>query len=220
MRQPVYPGLDMVWHRCVLGLGALALLSMLSCNVPNASAPPPPDPTAISLQPGDLPADFQRCLASGDIGRYLQFLQRSSTAARDEMASGWRELQLNGASGGAVTVLAQQQAACSARLGTGAGPSVTTVVVRFRDEGAAVAAYERGMWGFATPSADADVAGMARGAATGIGRNAWVLERSVSGRSLLVGLWQRHLIAVLFVAVDSDPLHTKQAIATVDRRIP
>jgi len=136
------------------------------------------------------------------------------------MASGWRELQLNGASGGAVTVLAQQQVACGARLGTGAGPSVTTVVVRFRDEGAAVAAYERGMWGFATPNADADVAGMARGAATGIGRNAWVLERSVSGRSLLVGLWQRHLIAVLFVAVDSDPLHTKQAIATVDRRIP
>ena len=220
MRQPVYPGLDVVWHRYALGLGALALLSVLSCNVTSAPAPRQPDPTVISLQTGDLPADFQRCPASGDIGRYLQFLQGTSTAARDELASGWRALQLNGASRAAVTVLAQQQAACGARLGTGAGPSVTTLVVRFRDEGAAASAYEHGMWGFATPSAEAEVAGMARGAATGIGRNAWVLERSVNGRSLLVGLWQRHLIAVLLVAVDSDPLQTKQAIATVDGRIP
>jgi hypothetical protein len=219
VRQPVYPGLDVVSHRRVLGLGALALLSVLSCNVTSARAPRQPDPTAISLQPGDLPA-FQRCPASGDIGRYVQFLQGTSTAARDELASGWRALQLNGASRAAVTVLAQQQAACGARLGTGAGPSVTTVVVSFRDEGAATAAYEHGMWGFATPSVDAEVAGMARGPATGIGRNAWVLERSVNGRSLLIGLWQRHLIAVLFVAVDSDPLQTKQAIATVDGRIP
>ena len=60
---------------------------------------------------------------------------------------------------------------------------------------------------------------MARGAATGIGRNAWVLERSVNERSLLVGFWQRHTIVVLFVAVDIDPLHAKQAIAMVDSRI-
>ena len=60
---------------------------------------------------------------------------------------------------------------------------------------------------------------MARGAATGIGRNAWVLERSVNERSLLVGFLQRHTIVVLFVAVDIDPLHAKQAIAMVDSRI-
>src|SRR5262249_16666361 len=110
----------MVWHRCALGLGAVALLSVLSCNLPRAPARPPPDPAAISLQPGDLPADFQRCPASGDIGRYLRLLQGTSTAARDEMASGWRELQLNGASVGAVTVLAQQQASCGGRLGSSA----------------------------------------------------------------------------------------------------
>jgi hypothetical protein len=76
------------------------------------------------------------------------------------------------------------------------------------------------MLGFTTPSEDEDVPDMARGTATGVGRNAWILERSVNGRSLLVGLWQRHTIAVLFVAVDVDPLHAKQAMATVDRRIP
>jgi len=210
----------MVWRRCVTGVCALALLSLLSCDMTSPPAAPPPDPAAISLQPGDLPDDFQRCPASGDIKRYLQFLERTSATGREELASGWRDLQLNGAAGAAVTVLAQQQAACGARLGTGAGPSATTVVVRFRDEGAATAAYQRGMLGFATPNEDQEVAGMVRGAATGVGRNAWVVERSVNGRSLLVGLWQRHLIAVLFVAIDSDPLHTKQAMAAVDRRIP
>jgi len=209
----------MVWHRCVTGVGALALLSLLSCNTTSPPAAPPPDPAAISLQPGDLPDDFQRCPASGDIKRYLQFLERTSAAGRDELASGWRDLQLNGAAGAAVAVLVQQQAACGARLGTGAGPSATTVVVRFRDEGAATAAYQRGMLGFATPNEDQEVAGVVRGAATGVGRNAWVVERSDNGHSLLVGLWQRHVIAVLFVAIDSDPLHTKQAIAAVDRRI-
>src|SRR5215472_6937228 len=208
----------MRWHRSALGASALAWLIFTACDL--SGAPPLPNPSAISLQPGDLPADFQRCRGSGDIDRYLDSLQRSNPAARDELASTWRDLQHHGASVAAIAVVAQQLGACGTRLGTGPGPSATTLVVRFRSEGTASAAYERGMLGFTTPSEDEDVPDMARGIATGVGRNAWILERSVNGRSLLVGLWQRHTIAVLFVAVDVDPLHAKQAMATVDRRIP
>ena len=207
----------MRWHRCALGASALTLLLLVACNLSGAA--PPPDPAAISLRPGDLPSELQRCPASGDIGSYLRFLQRTSPPAHDELASTWRDLQQKGASVAAVSVASQQPAACSARVGTGLGPNATTLVVRFKDGGAASAAYARGVLGFATPSADEDVPGMARGAATGIGRNAWVLERSVNERSLIVGLWQRHTIVVLFVAVDIDPLHAKQAIAMVDSRI-
>ena len=209
----------MRWHWCVVGATALAWLAFAACDL--SGAPPLPNPSAISLQAGDLPADFQRCPASGDIDRYLTALQRSNPAARDELAPAWRDLQRHGASVAAIAMVVQQLAACGGRVGTGPGASATTLVVRFRSEEMASAAYERGMLGFNTPNADEDVPDMARGIATGVvGRNAWVLERSVDGRSLLVGLWQRHTIAVLFVAVDVDPLHAKQAIAAVDRRIP
>ena len=208
----------MRWHRYTLAASALAWLSVAACD---SSGPPAlPNPSEISLQPGDLPSDFQRCQASGDIDRYLKVLQHSNPDARDELASAWHDLQHHGASVAAIAVVAQQLPACGTRVGTGPGASATSLVVRFRSEDMASAAYERGMLGFTTPSANEDVPDMARGAATGVGRNAWVLERSLNGRSLLVGLWQRHTVAVLFVAVDVDPLHAKQAIATVDRRIP
>ncbi len=205
-------------HSWASGAGALILLSLTACDVTGAA--PPPDPAAISLQPGDLPGDFQRCPNAGEISGYLRYLAGTNAAAREELAAAWRDLQRGGASGAAVTVYAEQRVACAARLGAGVGRSVATVVVRFPNEAAALAAYRHGMLGFSTPSEDEEVPGMARGAATGIGRNAWVLERSVGGRSLIVGLWQRHLVAVLFIAVDADPLHAKQAIAAVDGRIP
>lgn len=191
---------------------------MLGCDLTGSA--PLPDPAAISLQPPDLPTDFQRCAASGEVTGYLRFVGRSNQAARDEMVSSWKDLQREGAAAAAVTVYAQQPAACGDRLGAGVGASVATVVVRFRDDGAASAAYQRGMLGFTTPSPDEEVAGMSQGVATGLGRNAWVLERSVSGRSLIVGLWQRGLIVVLLIAVDADPLHAKQAMAAVESRIP
>ena len=97
---------------------------------------------------------------------------------------------------------------------------MTSLVVEFHDDAAARAAYQRGVLGFTTPNEDAAVAGMNRGAATGFGRNAWVLQRSVDGRSLIVGLWERDAVLVLVVAVDADPLNTQRALSAVDGRIP
>lgn len=103
--------------------------------------------------------------------------------------------------------------------------NVTSVVVQlFQDDGAAGAApgaaHGRGLLGFTTPGEDAEVPGMDRGAATGIGRHAWVLQRSVHGRALIVGLWERHAVLVLFVNVHADSLNARRALSAIDGGIP
>jgi hypothetical protein len=196
--------------------GALAWLALAACQ--GAGVPSVP-PIQIGLQQGDLPATLLRCSTSGEIGAYLRSPQPNRQPAHDELLGAWQDLQRHGAAQASVTVYAAQQQACAARLGTGDGVNVSSLVVEFRDDTAAAAAYQRGVLGFTTPSADAEVPGMDRGAATGIGRNAWVLQRSVNGRALIVGLWERHSVLVLFVAVDADPLNAKRALSAVDGRI-
>lgn len=197
--------------------GAMVWLALAACAGTSASAP---DPTRITLQQSDLPVGLQRCSASGEIGDFVRSLQRDNPAAHDELATAWRDLQHRGADAAAVSVFVAQPATCSARLGAGQGTNVATVVVRFTSDGAAAAAYRSGVLGFTTPNENAEVPNMVRGAATGVGRNAWIIERTVQGRSVIVGLWERHAILVVFVAVDADPLHAKQALSLVDGRIP
>ena len=216
-RRQVYPGVEYRSFRAAVLASALAWLALVACQGVGAPSVPP---VQIGLQQGDLPANLMRCPTSGDIGAYLRSPQPNQQPAHDELMSAWQDLQHHGAARAAVTVYAAQQAACTARLGTGEGVNVTSVVVEFRDDSAAAAAYQRGVLGFTTPSEDAEVPGMDRGAATGIGRNAWVLQRSVAGHALIVGLWARHAVLVLFVAVDSDPLNARRALAAVDARIP
>jgi hypothetical protein len=197
--------------------GPLAVLALVACQAPGAPSVPP---VQIGLQQGDLPAALVRCPAPGDLGAYLRSPQPNQQPAHDELLGAWQDLQHHGAARAALTVYAAQQTACAARLGAGEGASVSSLVVEFHDDGAAAAAYQRGVLGFTTPSDDAEVPGMNRGAATGIGQNAWVLQRSVGGRALIVGLWARHSVLVLFVAVDADPLNAKKALSAVDGRIP
>jgi hypothetical protein len=202
--------------RAALVAGALAPLALAACSGTGAPSRPP---LQIALQPGDLPG-LSRCSASGDITAFARSLQPSSPAAHDELMDAWKDLQRHGATQGAVTVYAERPAACAARVGSGEGTSVTSLVVEFRDDAAATAAYRRGVLGFTTTSEDAEVPDMTRGVATGLGRNAWLLRRSIQGRSLMVGLWERHAVLVLFLAVDEDPLHAQEALSSVDGRIP
>jgi hypothetical protein len=214
----IYPSFEMRAPRAVLLVGVLAWLALAACQAPGPAGPP--DPGRVGLRAGDLPETLQRCPASGMVDGYLRSLQGANRAAHDELAAAWQDLKRHGAAQAAVTVYAERPAACNARLGTGEGASVSTLVVSFEDESAAGDAYQRGVLGFTTLGEDQEVEDMKRGAATGFGRNAWVVERSVQGRSLIVGLWERDQVAVLFVAVDEDPLHAKQALSAVDGRIP
>jgi len=197
--------------------GVVAWLALAACTGVGA---PPPDPLQISLQSGDLPTGLHRCPASGAVDAFVRSLARTNPPARDELAGAWHDLQGRGAVQAAVTVYATQPDACMARLGTGPGTTVTSVVVRFQNDAAAAAAYRKGVLGFTTPNENAEIPDLTRGAATGIGRNAWILQTEVEGRSLIVGLWERDAVLVLFMAVDADPLHAKQALGAVDGRIP
>ena len=197
---------------------APALLVLLACQ--GIGPPGPPAASQLALQDGDLPSDLRRCPASGEIDAHLRALPPADRAARDELSTEWAELRRRGATGAAVAVYSAQPAACGMRLGTGPGASVSSLVVTFGDDAAAAGAYDRGMLGFTTPAEDQDTGDMTRGVATGLGRRSWVLMRSVAGRSLLVGLWERNRVAALVVAVDEDPLHAKQAMSGVDGRIP
>ena len=197
--------------------GAAAVVGLAACQPP--ALVPPPDPVAIALQPGDLPSDYQRCQPSGAIDGYLRFLATHDAAAHDELAAAWQDARGHGAQAGAVTVYADQPAACAARLATGPGPNATSVVVRFQDESTAHRAYQRGMLGFATPNEDQQVDGLTTGAATGLGQSSWMLERTEAGRTLLVAYWEHGQVMVMYLAVDVDPLHAKQAMATLDGRI-
>jgi hypothetical protein len=203
--------------RAMAFVGALAWLALASCE---GAGTPAVSPVQIGLRQGDLPSGLERCPASGDIDVYLHTPKPTQQPAHDELLAAWQDLQRRGATRASLTVYAAQPLACAARLGTGDGTNVSSLVVEFRDDGSAAAVYQRGVLGFPTPSQDAEVSGMDRGAATGIGQNAWVLQRTVDGRALIVGLWERHAVLVLFVAVDSDPLNAKRALSAVDGRIP
>jgi hypothetical protein len=204
-------------YRALVLASALAWLALVGCE--GAGAPTVP-PDQIGLQQGDLPPTLTRCPTSGNIGAFLGSPKPNNQPGHDELLSAWQDLQRHGATRAAVTVYATQRPACAARLGAGDGQTVTSLVVEFHDDAAAAAAYRRGVMGFTTPNEDAEVPGMNRGAATGFGRNAWVLQRSVDGRALTVGLWERDAVLVLFLAVDSDPLNTQRALSAVDGRIP
>jgi hypothetical protein len=197
--------------------GAVAWLVLAACGVGGAPSVPP---VQIGLQRGDLPAGLARCPASGALGAYLHTPKPNDQPAHDELLAAWQDLQHQGATAAALTVYAAQPPACAARLGTGDGINVSSLVVEFRDDASAATAYQHGVLGFPTPSEDAEVDGMDRGAATGIGQNSWVLQRTVDGRTLIVGLWERHAVLVLYVAVDEDPLNAKRALSAIDGRIP
>ena len=202
--------------RGALVAGVLAWLALAACSGTGAPSRPP---VQIGLQPGDLPAGLTRCPASGDVTAFARSLLPTSQAAHDELLSAWHDLQGHGATRAALIVYAAEAPACSGRVGSGEGASVTSLVVEFRADGAATAAFRRGVLGFTTPSEDAEVPDMTRGAATGLGQNAWLLQRSIAGRSLIVGLWAHDAVLVLFLSVDEDPLHAKQALSSVDGRI-
>ena len=204
----------------VAGERAVVLLASVLLAACQAVGPlAPKDPAQIGLRSGDLPSTLQRCPGSGDLAGYLSRTGPEGSAARGELQASWRTLQHEGAQQAAVAVYAADRAACAARLGTGPGPNATSLVVRYRDDGAALDAYRQGVLGFPTPAQDEQIPGLRQGAATGLGQDSWLLQQSAAGRSVFVAYWRRGSYTAFFLAVDLDPLHAREAVGAMGARM-
>jgi hypothetical protein len=196
----------------------LAWLCLPACDVgPLATAGPKPE--EVGLQPADVPADVQRCQNSGPVDRYLADVKVRDQAAYQSVTSAWTQLKSGGARGAAVAVFAGNAPACSLPWGVAPGRSLASIVVQFRDDQAAAAAFRRGILGFPTPSAEQQTPGMSQGVATGLSENSWAVQRDEDGRSLYVAWWQDKAFAVFLVSVDLDTSESQRAADAVERRI-
>jgi hypothetical protein len=199
----------------VLLLGCLGLLACEPGSFGNAVQ----DPNRLVSQAADVPADLHPCSGSGPIDGYLAALKPSNQEAFQSLDEAWTDLKKQGARSAAISVFTTTPAGCSARLGAAPGRSLANLVAVFPDDRAAAAAYQRGILGFPTPPAGAQIPGVSKGVMTGLSDNAWVAQRDVGGRSLYVAWWQDRPVAAFLVAADLDTTESARAAQAVEHRI-
>jgi hypothetical protein len=202
-------------------LYAAALLvgvSVVACQAGSLGRPAP-EPAQLTVEAGEVPSDLQRCPGAGSVDSYLADLKPRNQEAYQALQDAWLQLKREGAKSAAVAVFSTGRAACSARWGTAPGRSVANLVASFPDDHAAAGAYQRGIFGFPTPAADAQVSGVSMGVATGLSENSWVAERSVGGRNLYVAWWQDRAIATFLLTADLDTTESRRAAEAVEARL-
>ncbi|PZR89436.1 MAG: hypothetical protein DLM67_19080 [Candidatus Nephthysia bennettiae] len=180
---------------------------------------PAPEPAQLTVGSGEVPGDLQRCAGAGSVDSYLTELKPRNQEAYQALQDAWLQLKKEGARSAAVAVFSTGQPSCSARWGTAPGRSLANLVASFPDDHAAAGAYQRGIFGFPTPAADAQVAGVSIGVATGLSENSWVAQRSVAGRNLYVAWWQDRAVASFVVTVDLDATEARRAAEGVEARL-
>jgi hypothetical protein len=196
----------------------LAWLGLLACE-PGSFGNAARDPSQVVSKESDVPADLHRCPGSGPIDGYLATLKPTNQEAFQSLSDVWTQLKKEGARSAAVSLFTTTVPSCSARMGATAGRSVGNLVAVFPDDQTAAAAYRRGIFGFPTPPAAAQIPGVSRGVATGLSDNAWVAQRGVAGRSVYVAWWQDRPVAAFLVALDLDSSESMRAALAVERRI-
>jgi hypothetical protein len=202
-------------------LRAAALLisvSVVACQAGSLGGPAP-NPSQVMVGSGEVPGDLQRCPSAGSVDSYLAELKPRNQEAYQALQDAWMQLKKEGARSAAVVVFSTGQGACSARWGTASGRSLANLVASFPDDHAAAGAYQRGIFGFPTPAADAQVPGVSLGVATGLSANSWVAQRSVGGRNLYVAWWQDRAVASFLVTADLDATESRRAAEAVEARL-
>ena len=183
---------------------------------PAPSPTPHTAPTVAILQPADVPSRASVCLGSGPIDVYLSVIATSAPDVSTKDAEYWTNLRAQGAIAGAIAVYASDPTACRAELGATTGvSSITSLVVQFRDEGAADRAWQSGVFGFAPPAAGEVINGMARGTTTGLGLSSFVYGHPPVG----LACWRRSVFVALVVASNMDANTFMVATAAIDARL-
>jgi len=92
---------------------------------------------------------------------------------------------------------------------------MTSVVVKFRDEGEAERAWESGMFGFAPPPAGQLSPGLLRGTGTGLGPSSFTYDRP----SVRLACWHKSVFVALVVVSNADLNTFHAATSAVDPRL-
>lgn len=204
-----------VKNRLLAGATAL-LMATTACEV--ASPVGPPSPEQVALKTDDVPHGLKACPGSGSIDAYLKATRKMDPDTYATLSDSWATFQKSGADAAAITAYAEDRANCSGVLGAGKGRSLSSFVIRYRDDNAAAAAYKKGILKFPTPGAGQQTPGLTVGAGTGLGRNSWVYSQAIGTRSAYIAFWQRGPFDVIVLAADVEPNDARRAVESVDSR--
>jgi hypothetical protein len=183
---------------------------------PAPSPSPHIKPAAAILQPGEAPATFTPCVGSNQpIDVYVSVMNGFDTAIGLRLATYWNDLAADGAQGGAISIYAASDAACSAEFGAAGVGALTSIVIQFRDAGEADRAWQAGPFGFVPPAVAQLQAGMTRGTATGLGLSSFTYERP----SVRLATWRRNFYVGLVIATNLDVNTFKAATALINARL-
>jgi hypothetical protein len=209
-----------------------ALMTVVACGnnaSPNpgaqqaASASPVQSPAAvaaklqsIAVQPADLPGGLIVCEWSGDVGSYTNKVAPTDPGYAKQLQDLWQTMESGGAVEGWVQDLSVSEAACQGYFNGSAGLVIhaTSIVVRFSDDSAALAAYANDTRAFIGPKAIAQ--GQTQtGTATGLGPN----STTVVANNFYAG-WQKHAYYMLVVIAGIADADAKIALLKIDARVP
>ena len=208
-------------HRLIAILALSALVAACESGthpVPSPVPTPTPhmEPTAAVLQSSDIPAGLSACLGSGAIDLYITNLATTDSVLAARVGEQWQQLQVAGATAGAVSVFTASPAACNAELGSTTNlKSIASFVAVFENSGQADRAWGSGVFGFVPPAPGQILPGVARGTVTGLGLSSWTYDRAPAR----LASWHKSVFVALVVASNLDAPAFNAAAIAVDARL-
>ena len=208
--------------RLIAILGLSILIASCQNNTPVVVVSPSPSPsphaaaTEAVLQSSEVPAGLSPCLGSGPIDVYITTLANADPNLSARVASQWEQLQLAGATSGAISLFTSTPAACNAELATtSSAKAIAAFVAEFTDSGQADRAWETGVFGFVPPAPGELPAGVTSGTGTGLGLSSWTYDRPPAQ----LASWHKSVFVALVVVTSLDAATFKAATTAIDARL-
>ena len=208
--------------RLIATLALVILISACQNATPLAVVSPSPTPTPhatptdVVLQATDVPAGLTTCVGSGPMDVYVTTLAHADANLAARIAAQWEQLQVAGATGGAISLFTSTPATCNAEFATtSSDKSVVAFVAAFGDSGQADRAWNAGVFGFLPPAPGELPAGVVSGTATGLGLSAWTYNRP----PVQLAAWHKSVFIALVVVTNLSAATFKATTGTIDARL-
>jgi hypothetical protein len=210
--------------------GLAVLLTLFACRGNPLSPPTGPMVSSVSVQPGDLPSDMNKCDQSGDIKRFLNRSQTKNPDAYTSAKTDWNSAQKQGATAAYIAFYTDSRARC-ANVESNTAESVVSAtykleanyVIQFKDKANAVKGYTSGsFFGFSLLSLKNGKAKIDEGTMTGLSANSIVVNifnSLVPNQSIYVAYWQNKAFMVILMIVNIDNASCKKVALAMNGRI-